>query len=482
MVLEKRGGMVGLARDGRLFGNKAGVNNSKSEKSAGASPLCPECGSNKVWRDGLRYSKSNPTSDPIQRWLCRKCGVRFSEVSKSLKSDCDIVATRQICVTETKNLGPVAELKTVAGDRKNNNWKKNLDIIPDDARGLIIKFMAYLEREGFCADIQYPQTLGHLVKDGADLLDPENVKTVIAKQKKKTGELWSDSMKMLAVYAYDAFCKMQGITWERPKYRQNEATVAVPDEKDLDLLISAARKKMATFLLCLKETFADPSEIIRAEWIDLADDVLSINHPVKGHLPGKYQLSRRLVAMLNALPRKDRRIFPTNYKNLYSCLENLRSKAAEKFQNPALKQISFKSFRHWGGSMLAYLTNGNVPVMARILRHKSWRSTQKYVHTIEFKDEDYEETVATTVEEIRALGKAGWTKYDEGTFNGVKMHFYRKPKRFGGLKKLDNKTEKRVDRFLSSGCGDVSRAPPSFSVNFVCFSKIVVERRASHVQ
>jgi hypothetical protein len=42
----------------------------------------------------------------------------------------------------------------------------------------------------------------------------------------------------------------------------------VPDEKDLDLLISSASKRMATFLMCLKETFADP-EILHSEWIDL---------------------------------------------------------------------------------------------------------------------------------------------------------------------------------------------------------------------
>ncbi len=58
----------------------------------------------------------------------------------------------------------------------------------------------------------------------------------------------------------------------------------------------------------------------------------------------------------------------------------------------------------------------------------------KYIHTIEFKEEDYEETVATTPEEIRQLGKAGWVKYDEMMLNCMHMHFYRKPKRFGGLK------------------------------------------------
>jgi hypothetical protein len=45
----------------------------------------------------------------------------------------------------------------------------------------------------------------------------------------------------------------------------------------------------------------------------------------------------------------------------------------------------------------------------------------------------HEETTATTPDEIRALGKAGWVKYDEMTMNWVQWHFYRKPKRFGGM-------------------------------------------------
>jgi hypothetical protein len=57
----------------------------------------------------------------------------------------------------------------------------------------------------------------------------------------------------------------------------------------------------------------------------------------------------------------------------------------------------------------------------------------KYIHTINFKDDDFDETVATTPEEVRKLGKAGWVKYDEMTFNGTTLHFYRKPKRFRGL-------------------------------------------------
>ena len=89
-----------------------------------ASPLCPECNSSRVWRDGLRYSGISV----VQRFLCRDCGFRFSdplykgaialerEVSKSLKRLPNIVSERQICaIGEAKNLGSATELKTVAG-------------------------------------------------------------------------------------------------------------------------------------------------------------------------------------------------------------------------------------------------------------------------------------------------------------------------------------------------------------------------------
>jgi len=41
---------------------------------------CPECGSAKVWRDGLRYTSGGA----VQRYLCRSCGYRFSETQVKL--------------------------------------------------------------------------------------------------------------------------------------------------------------------------------------------------------------------------------------------------------------------------------------------------------------------------------------------------------------------------------------------------------------
>jgi integrase len=400
---------------------------------------CPECGSRSV-KDGLSDDKQK------QRYICKTCERRFTPPyveAKNINAEKLSTVNSQLCAKiEAKKLDSATETKTAVavGEKQKQKFPfaviRNLDLIPEKSRGLLIQYMAYLEREGFAGEIQYPTTLSHLVKDGADLLDPESVKTVIAQQKKKNGEPWSNSMKMLSVYAYDAFCKMKNITWNRPTYHQNEATIAYHDEKLLDLLVNAAgSRKMATFLSCLKETFADPSEIIEAEWIDLKENVLSINHPCKGHLSGKVELTPSLTQMINALPHKNKRIFATSYKYAYSSFHRLRKRAAARYQKPELIEITFKSFRHWGGSKIAQLSNGNTLIIMKALRHKSFKSSLRYIHDIPIKDEDYEVTSATTPEEILALGKAGWQKYDEASFNGITAHFYRKPKRFGGLTK-----------------------------------------------
>jgi len=164
------------------------------DSSVNSPSPCPQCGSKRLHKDGLRYSPEGPG---VQRWLCRGCGYRFSEKPLKEKQKWAINTPNfsssrrqiQIRVEETKNLTSATEIKTVAGDinrRKTFDTTRNIDVISEEARGLIIEFMAYLEREGFAAGNTYAQLLSHLVKDGANLLDPENVKTVVAKQKKRT--------------------------------------------------------------------------------------------------------------------------------------------------------------------------------------------------------------------------------------------------------------------------------------------------------
>jgi integrase len=384
---------------------------------------CPECSHKIADKSGFRYLQNDVS---IQRFKCKKCGYRFSDPTALNVKDTDRT-TSQISAFKVKNLASAQKTKICAGNER----------IPQETRGLLVKFIAYLEREGFYEGTSYYYLISSLATDGANLLDPEDVKSKIAQHtyKFKNGRegKWKDSTKALTVQAYDLFCRMQGLDWIKPHYKGKETELVISDEKDLDGLIASSQsKRMTAFLQCLKETYCDPGEILALEWQEIKSNIITIAHPVKGHYTGKYEVSGRLIALLNRLPRKDKRVFPTKYSTMMMCLNSLKKKAARKQQNPAILAITFKSFRHFGGSMIAHYTNGNVLKVKAALRHKSILNTMKYIHTIQnLREDDFEETTATTPEEIRQLGKAGWTKYDEATFNSVTMHFYRKPKRFG---------------------------------------------------
>ena len=383
---------------------------------------CPECGSSKFYNSGKRYLSYGE----IQRFKCRECGHRFSE-GNTLKSDHEHSVHNQLCAKKVKKLASAQKTKACAGNEG----------IPQETKGLLVKFIAYLEREGYYKETSYYNLLSSITHDGANLLNPDDVKAKIAQHtyKFKNGRegKWKDSTKVLAVQAYDAFCKMEGIVWIKPKYKPQETVLIAPDEKDLDCLISSSQsKRMTAYLQCLKETYCDPGEILALEWKEIKGNIITIAHPCKGHYTGQYEVSSRLILLLNRLPKIDKRVFPTTYHVMMMCLNALKKKAARKQQNPAILDITFRSFRHWGGSMLAHYSNGNVLTVKKALRHKSVLNTMKYIHTIQnLREDDFDESVATTPEEVRQLGKSGWTKYDELTVNGTSMHFYRKPKRFG---------------------------------------------------
>lgn len=294
---------------------------------------------------------------------------------------------------------------------------------PQTAKGLLLQYGLYLEKEGYGVDCRYKSCIRMLINSGANLFDPENVKEVIAKKQ------WKDGTKMQVSYAYDAMVRMLKITWTMPRYRQEEAFPFIPEEKELDALIAGAgSQRMSSYLQTLKETMTDPSEALRIKWIDVKGNVITINRPCKGHYPRPIEVSNTLISILNALPKTSELIFPTTYRNLACCYYKVRQKLAKKLNNPRLLSISLVTFRHWGATMLYHHTR-DILLVKKMLGHKNIQNTMKYTQLVNFKDDDYEVTTATTEDEIKVLGKAGFVKYDE--HNGI--HFYRKPKRFVSL-------------------------------------------------
>ena len=107
---------------------------------------------------------------------------------------------------------------------------------------------------------------------------------------------------MLVTYSYDAFARMSGIKWTPTTYKQGEVIPFILEEGESDQLIASCRsKRMRAYLQCLKETYADPGEALGIEWIDISGNIITINHPVKGHLPRQLEVSNRLLSMLGNL-------------------------------------------------------------------------------------------------------------------------------------------------------------------------------------
>jgi hypothetical protein len=79
----------------------------------------------------------------VQRFLCRDCGFRYSDKS-NIESEMN--RGRQLCaiLKDAKKLDTAAKIKTVAGEEK----------LPQDAKGLIAQFLAYLEKEGYSGETQ----------------------------------------------------------------------------------------------------------------------------------------------------------------------------------------------------------------------------------------------------------------------------------------------------------------------------------------
>jgi len=325
-------------------------------------------------------------------------------------------------------------------------------------KGLIVKYMAFLEKEGASPETEYPTIVARLARLGANLQDPESVKTVIMRQ------AWKNGTKILAIYAYDAFARMLELKWSPPKLRQEEHLPWIPDEKELDtLIISCQRKILATYLQTLKETFADPGEALRLRWIDIdsVNNTITINRPVKGHNPRQLNVSSKLIAMLNLLPKTSERIFPRTYKSVSQSFWGLRKRTAKRLNNPRILSISLTTFRHWGATMLYHYTK-DILLVQKLLGHKHIANTMKYTQLVSFKDDEFDVATATTVDEAKQLAAVGFQKFDE--LQGI--HIYHRPKRFGKLWGIKS-TDCGINSYQPDG-GDVSRKHPSFFV-FKCF-------------
>jgi integrase len=244
----------------------------------------------------------------------------------------------------------------------------------------------------------------------ADLLEPEAVKSYLASANVSVGRKEKICQDLARLY------KLKQIPFEMPRYQRVDSLPFVPQEREIDQLISACGNKTAVFLQFLKETGCRPGELWNLKWKDLNPGTASVTiAPEKGSNARQLRMSSRLVAMLNGLARRyeycfrNPKIDPENSMRTYQkVFEEQRRRIADKLQNPRINAISFRSLRHWRASTLYHRTKDILLVKSE-LGHKSLTSTLVYTHLISFKDDDeFVCKVARTVKEAQELVELGY--------------------------------------------------------------------------
>ena len=379
-----------------------------------ASRNCPNCHSERTWKDGLREIRNGFT----QRFICRDCGYRFSP-SSILSREHKYSGNRQVCafLTEAKNLSKVETRKDgLAGATT-----------PDKAtiKGRIVDFVWWLKKQGYRESTirVAANNLTILHRRGANLLDPESVKETVAVQK------WSEAYKLNMVSVYTLFLRMHGLAWQEPIYKPVEKIPFIPTEKEIDDLIAGCGKKTSTYLQLLKETGMRSGEADILKWInfDFERGTVRIT-PEKNSKPRILKISNKCVGMLQTLPKTSEKVFGDLSPNtMRSNLGHSRKILARKLNNPRLQEIHFHTLRHWKATTLYHQTKDVLYVM-QYLGHRNIRSTLKYIQLEQAihgnAPDNYTCRIAKTVKEARELVEAGFEYVCD--IDDVKL--FRKPK------------------------------------------------------
>ena len=439
---------------------------------------CPQCGSDRLYRDGLRYLNDGST---VQRWLCRNCNFRFSEpianpgvkVSVSLQnleqSDArkdflqanvlqselaikpsakklslkvrenirshnasrqtivekdlyvfpDYTRDYRVCVSEgeAKNLDIATEIQTVAGESKTTQL---------DLKGFIAVYMAKASQQGLAETTvkRRVYTLETLAKKKANLDDPLSVWQIVENEKN-----WVNSTKTLVATAYKNFCQIFKINIPSDlnfnKWLTTERVPFVPSEIEVNELIAGCNPKTSSFLQLLKETGIRSGEAWQLRWLDFDFErkVLTLNCVEKKGKPRQFRISDKLIAMLQRIRKEKETVWHGNVNNFRISFAAQKRRLAFKLQNPRIKMIALHTLRHFYACKLYHQTKDILLVQER-LGHRSILNTMVYTQLVDWESDDYATATATTVDEAKKLAEAGWEKWD--IIDGV--HIYRKRK------------------------------------------------------
>jgi integrase len=263
-------------------------------------------------------------------------------------------------------------------------------------------------------------TLKLIQKRGVNLNNPDSFETALATEPLTKARKWQ------WVACYKSYTKIMKIPWEPIQVKYEPKQPFLPTHEEMNALISAASKKLATFLQVALTTGARVGELCKIRWTDIDTEkcTVSINNAEKGSRNRTIKVPQKTIAMLNALSKKNATyVFNTKPCNVRVIFQNLRKRLARTQSKPRFIQIHLHTFRHFYATETLRQTK-NLSYVKYALGHKSVMNTERYTHLVDFGSDKYYSAVANTVQEIRQLAEDGWMYFQE--IDGIKV--FRKPR------------------------------------------------------
>jgi len=254
----------------------------------------------------------------------------------------------------------------------------------------------------------------------ANLTEPEQVKTYLA------NAAICNATKTKLCFAYDYFCKTNGIQWTKPHYRTERKIPLIPTTENIHKIISASTTKFATIYTILEETGLEAQELatMQRKSIDTEQGIINAEG-CKGHNSRSIKLKPKTAQMLRDYLKihTGNNPFPKS-KIMGDIWRRTRNKLADKLNEPQLKQIPMRNLRHHFAT-LKYDQTKDILLVKQLLGHKKIETTMFYTQLITFSEEDeYTVKTATNVKEATDLLEHGFTYIQE--IDGIKL--YRKKK------------------------------------------------------
>jgi len=240
----------------------------------------------------------------------------------------------------------------------------------------------------------------------------------------------SNARKDVLLNAYDNYCEIHRIPFDKPKLNKEPKEPYIPTEEEINTLVDALPFRTSVFCQFLKETASRAGEAWNTTYSDIDSERRLVRiKPEKNSNPRTVKISANLLDRVNKLGKHSEYVFHVNsneLKTITRLFERQRKRIANNLQNPKLHLIHFHTFRHYKATM-TYRKTRDILHVKTLLGHKSVNNTLKYIqysNILETNSDEWTCKVAKNLDEATQLIESGFEYVTE--IDGVKLFRKRK--------------------------------------------------------